>query len=50
MMSDFKSLVSLLTALVGTKHEGIGESSIRERVELRLEEYKEHLAAGSKLF
>lgn len=50
MMSDLKSLVSLLTALVGTKHEGIGESSIRERVELRLEEYKEHLAAGSKLF
>lgn len=50
MMSDVKALVSLLTALVATKHEGIGERSIRERVELRMQEYKEHLAAGTKLF
>lgn len=50
MMNDVTTLVSLLTALVGTKHEGIGERSIRDRVELRMEEYKEHLAAGTKLF
>ena len=50
MMNDLKSLVSLLTALVGTKHEGIGESSVRERVELRMDEYKTHLAAGNKCF
>lgn len=50
MMNDVNSLVSLLTALVGTKHEGIGERSIRDRVELRMEEYKDHLAAGTKLF
>lgn len=50
MMNDVNSLVSLLTALVGTKHEGIGERSIRDRVELRMEEYRDHLAAGTKLF
>lgn len=50
VMNDVTSLISLLTALVGTKHEGFGESSIRERVELRMEEYKDHLAAGTKLF
>jgi endoglucanase len=50
MMSDVKALVNLLTALVATKHEGIGERTIRERVEMRMEEYKEHLAHGTKLF
>jgi len=50
MMRDVTALVSLVTALVGTKHEGIGESSIRDRVELRMEEYKDHLKAGTKLF
>lgn len=50
MTNDVNSLVSLLTALVGTKHEGIGERSIRDRVELRMEEYKDHMKAGSKLF
>lgn len=50
MLSDVNNLVALLTALVGTRHEGIGERSIRERVELRMAEYKDHLAAGTKLF
>lgn len=50
MMSDVKALVSLLTALVATKHEGIGERTIRERVEMRMEEYKTHLAESKKLF
>lgn len=50
MMNDVTSLVSLLTALVGTKHEGIGERSMRDRMALRMNEYKDHLAAGTKLF
>ncbi len=50
MMNDVTALVALLTALVGTKHEGIGERSIRDRVELRMEEYKHHLKAGTKHF
>lgn len=50
MAEDVKSGVSLLTALVGTKHEGIGERTIRERVEMRMQEYEAHLKAGSKLF
>ncbi len=50
MTSDVTALVSLLTALVATKHEGIGERTIRERVEMRMQEYKDQLAAGTKLF
>ncbi len=50
MMPDVQALVALLTALVATEHNGLGESSIRERVESRMEEYKAHLAAGTKLF
>jgi len=50
MMDDLVSLIKLLKALVATKHDGIGERTIRERVELRLQEHADHLAAGSKLF
>ncbi len=50
MMDDLKSLIDLLKALVATKHDGIGERTIRERVELRMMEHAEHLKAGSKLF
>jgi endoglucanase len=50
MMDDLKSLINLLKALVATKHDGIGERTIRERVELRMAEHAEHLKAGTKLF
>lgn len=50
MMDDLKSLIDLLKALVATKHDGIGERTIRERVELRMQEHAAHFAAGSKLF
>lgn len=50
MMDDLTSLIKLLKALVATKHDGIGERTIRERVELRMVEHAEHLKAGSKLF
>ena len=50
MMDDVKATLRLLTALVATKHDGIGERSIRERVALRLKQYQAHLAAGNKNF
>jgi hypothetical protein len=50
MMDDLKSMIDLLKALVATKHDGIGERTIRERVELRMQEHAAHLKAGSKLF
>lgn len=50
MMSDVRSLIDLLKALVATKHDGIGERSIRERVEVRMDEYAAHLKASAKLF
>jgi endoglucanase len=50
MMSDVRASIDLLKALVATKHDGIGERSIRERVELRTQEYEEHLKAGNKAF
>ena len=50
MMDDLKSLIDLLKALVATKHDGIGERTIRERVELRMMEHEAHLKAGTKLF
>ncbi len=50
MMDDLKSMIELLKALVATKHDGIGEHTIRERVELRMAEHAAHLKAGSKLF
>lgn len=50
MMPDVRACINLLKALVATKHDGIGERSIRERVELRTQEYAEHLKAGNKLF
>ena len=37
-------------ALVATRHDGIGERTIRERVEMRSEEYADHLKAANKLF
>ena len=50
MMDDLKSMIDLLKALVATKHDGIGERTIRESVELRMQDYAAHLAAGTKLF
>lgn len=50
MMDDVKSLIDLLKALVATKHDGIGERSIRERVEMRMAEHAAHFKAGTKLF
>jgi endoglucanase len=50
MMDDVKSLIDLLKALVATKHDGIGERSIRERVEMRMVEHAAHYKAGTKLF
>jgi endoglucanase len=49
-MNDVRALIDLLKALVATKHDGIGERTIRERVELRMAEHAEHLKAGTKLF
>lgn len=50
MMDDVKALIDLLKALVATKHDGIGERSIRERVELRMAQHAAHYEAGTKLF
>lgn len=50
MMDDVKALIDLLKALVATKHDGIGERTIRERVEMRLAEHADHYKAGTKLF
>jgi endoglucanase len=50
MMDDVKSMINLLKALVATKHDGIGERTIRERVEMRMAEHAGHFEAGSKLF
>lgn len=50
MMDDLKSLIALMKALVATKHDGIGERTIRERVEMRMAEHEAHFKAGSKLF
>jgi endoglucanase len=50
MMADVRSLIDLLKALVATQHDGIGERTIRERVELRLEEHAAHLKAAAKHF
>lgn len=50
MMDDLKSMIDLLKALVATKHDGIGERTIRESVEMRMQEHADHLKAGSKLF
>jgi endoglucanase len=50
MMDDVKALIDLLKALVATKHDGIGERSIRERVEMRMAEHAAHYKAGTRLF
>jgi putative aminopeptidase FrvX len=50
MMNDTRALIDLLKALVATKHEGIGERSIRERVEMRMEEYAPFLKDSKKHF
>ncbi len=47
MLDDVKGMIKLITALVATKHAGIGERSIRERVTMRMQEYAPHLAAGN---
>ncbi len=49
MLSDVSDTVSLLTALVATKHRGIGERSIHERVAMRQKEYAKHQEAGNAL-
>jgi endoglucanase len=50
LMSDTRALIDLLKALVATKHDGIGERTIRERVEMRMEEYAPFLKAAKKSF
>lgn len=50
MMSDVRATIDLLKALVATRHDGIGERTIRERVEMRSEEYAPYLKAANKLF
>lgn len=50
MMDDVKALIDLLKALIATKHDGIGERTIRERVEMRMVEHAAHFKAGTKLF
>ncbi len=47
MLGDVKGMVNLLTALVATTHDGIGERTVRERAALRMQEYAGHLAAGN---
>lgn len=47
LLDDVKGMVNLITALVATKHTGIGERSIRERVMMRMKDYAPHLAAGN---
>jgi putative aminopeptidase FrvX len=50
MMDDVKALIRLLTALVATNHDGLGERTIRERVALRQTEYAAHFKAGTAAF
>jgi endoglucanase len=50
MLEDVKALVRLLTALVATQHDGIGERSIRERIALRQKEYAPHFKLGTARF
>jgi endoglucanase len=49
MLDDVKGLVSLITALVATKHKGIGERPLHSRIAMRQKEYAKHLAAGNAL-
>jgi len=48
MLDDVKGLVTLLKALVATKHRGI-ERPLHARVAMRQKEYAKHLAAGNEL-
>ena len=48
MLDDVKGLISLLKALVATKHLGI-ERPLHARVAMRQKEYAKHLAAGNEL-
>jgi endoglucanase len=50
MMEDVKSLVNLLKALVATGRDAIEVRTIAERVELRMNDYAQHLKAANKLF
>ena len=47
---DVKSLVNFLTALVALKNDGLGESTIPERVARRQAEYAGHLKAAAPYF
>lgn len=47
MMDDLTGMISLLKALVATKHKGIGERPIHSRVAMRQKEYAKHLADGN---
>jgi endoglucanase len=49
MLDDVKGMITLLKALVATKHKGIGERPIHGRVAMRQKEYAKHLAAGNAL-
>jgi endoglucanase len=50
MMSDVSAVVSLLTALVATRHNGLGESSIQERITSRQAEYAPYVKAAAPWF
>jgi putative aminopeptidase FrvX len=50
MTNDVKGMINLLTALVATRHLGIGERTIHERVAMRMKSLAPHLAAANKLF
>ncbi len=47
VMDDVKAMVNLLVALVATKHDGLGERTLEERVNLRMKEYKKYLEVGN---
>lgn len=50
MMEDVKALIRLLTALAVARQPSSQGKIIRERVEIRVEEYKAHFKAGTKHF
>lgn len=50
MLDDVNAMQKFLVALVATEHDGLGERSIEERVNLRMKDYKKHLEAGNAKF
>jgi hypothetical protein len=46
-IEDVKQMINLIVALVATKHDGLGERTLEERVNLRMKEYKKYLEIGN---